>query len=119
MDRPEPLLPEGWRWRRTGESLVATRVGSVGGPRLEWRAGPPPAYDHPDVEDEDEFELGDHRVGYRRLGHRFRGREVLSEEWTWRDGAATRVLTGTVPREDYLSVCELFEEVARSVELDP
>lgn len=68
------------------------------------------------MEDEDRFELGGHEVGYRRIGHRVAGVELVSEEWTWLAGGATYVLTGTVVREDYLDLCDLFEDVAASVD---
>lgn len=119
MTTPAPAppfaLPAGWRVHPAGEALVATGTGPPA-VRLEWRCGSPPAYDAEVVEDEDSFELDGQVVGYRRVGHREGGVEVLSEEWTWSHGEERRVLTGTVAREDYLAVCELFEDVAATVE---
>jgi hypothetical protein len=120
MSTGEPLLPPGWRRRRHRDgALVATAPAAGAGgvpPRLAWRTGPPPAYDGLDVEDEDGFDLDGHEVGYRRFGHRVGGVEVVSEEWTWLVDGVPHVLTGTVRREDYLVVCDLFEEVAASVD---
>lgn len=108
-------VPPGWRVHRRGPALVATGPGPVPA-RLEWRCGSPPAYEAEVVEDEDSFDLAGREVGYRRVGHRAGGRELLSEEWTWSLGEERRVLTGTVAREAYLSVCDLFEDVAATVE---
>lgn len=108
-------VPPGWRVDQEGVALVATGPGPVAA-RLEWRCGPPPAYDAEVVEDEDAFDLDGQVVAYRRFGHRAGGVELLSEEWAWSLGEERRVLTGTVLREDYLSVCDLFEDVAATVE---
>lgn len=118
MSPAEPFaVPLGWRRSRRGEVLVATRPGQAPA-RLEWRSGSPPAYDALVVEDEDAFDLAGHSVDYRRFGHRAGGVELVSEEWTWRFDGERRTLTGTVPRDDYLSVCDLFEDVAATVEWD-
>ena len=110
-------VPPGWRSRRRGGGLVATRPGPGPVPaRLEWRTGPPPAYDAEVVEDEDTFDLGGLPVDYRRVGHRAAGVELVSEEWTWHCDGERRALIGTVAREDYLSVCDVFEDVAAAVE---
>jgi len=117
MNTAEPFtIPVGWRCSHRGEVVVATRPGPSPA-RLEWRSGSPPAYDALVVEDEDTFDLSGHPVDYRRFGHRAGGVELVSEEWTWWVDGARLVLTGTVPRDDYLSVCDLFEDVAATVEL--
>lgn len=121
MGTAEPLLPPGWRRRRRDGALVATAPGRPDGAppaRLVWRTGPAPAYAGLEVEDEDRFDLDGHEVGYRRFGHRVDGVEVVSEEWTWLVDGLAHVLTGTVRREDYLDVCDLFEEVAASVTVE-
>lgn len=116
MSGGEPFaVPVGWRRSRRGGVLVATRPGPSPA-RLEWRTGPPPAYDGLVVEDEDAFDLAGHPVDYRRVAHRRGGVELVSEEWTWRVDGEQLVLTGTVRRDDYLSVCDLFEDVAATVE---
>lgn len=112
---PPFAVPPGWRVDQRGVVLVATGPGPAA-VRLEWRCGPPPAYDAEEVEDEDCFDLAGQVVAYRRFGHREGGTEMLGEEWTWSLGEERRVLTGTVRREDYLSVCDLFEDVAATVE---
>ena len=116
MSTDEPFaVPVGWRRSRRGGVVVATRPGPAPA-RLEWRSGPAPAYDGLVVEDEDGFELAGHPVDYRRFGHRADGVELVSEEWTWHVDGERHALTGTVPRDDYLSVCDLFEDVAATVE---
>ena len=116
MSSAEPFaVPLGWRQSRRDGVVVATRPGPAPA-RLEWRSGSPPAYDGLVVEDEDAFDLAGHQVGYRRFGHRAEGVELVSEEWTWRVDGERRMLTGTVPRDDYLSVCDLFEDVAATVD---
>lgn len=120
MTTDDPLvLPPGWRRRRRGPALLATAPAGPNHrppPRVEWRTGPPRAYVDLDVEDEDRFDLNGHEVGYRRFGHRVDSVEVVSEEWTWLVDDVAYVLTGTVRREEYLAVCDLFEEVALSVD---
>lgn len=113
------VWPPGWARTTVAGGRVATsprRSPTAMAASLEWRAGPPPAHDDVEVEDEDAFEVGGHPVGYRRFGHRVAGREVVSEEWTWEVDGVAHVLTGTVPREDYLEVCEVFEAAAASVD---
>ena len=117
MSGGEPFaVPVGWRRSRRGGLVIATRPGPSPA-RLEWRTGSAPTYDELVVEDEDAFDLSGHPVDYRRFGHRAGGVELVSEEWTWRVDGERLVLTGTVPRDDYLSVCDLFEDVAATVEL--
>ena len=119
MAAAEPfLLPPGWRARHHDGVFVAVAPQPADGvpARLSWRTGPPPAYAGLDVEDEDRFDLGGHEVAYRRFGHRDHGVEVVSEEWTWRVGDVPHVLTGTVRREGYLDVCDVFEAAAASVD---
>ncbi|MEJ7795191.1 MAG: hypothetical protein WKF50_06540 [Nocardioides sp.] len=117
MSGGEPFAaPVGWRRSRRDGVVIATRPGPSPA-RLEWRTGSPPTYDELVVEDEDAFDLSGHPVDYRRFGHRAGGVELVSEEWTWRVDGERLVLTGTVSRGDYLSVCDLFEDVAATVEL--
>ena len=71
------------------------------------------------LEDEDSFELGGHRVAYRRFAHRLGTAELLSEQWAWLVDGLGVTLTGTVAREDYLAYCDLFEAVAATVEVMP
>lgn len=71
------------------------------------------------LEDEDEFDLGPHRVAYRRFAHRLGSAELLSDQWAWLVDGLGVTLTCTVAREDYLAYCDLFEAVADSVEVMP
>lgn len=117
MSGGEPfVVPVGWRRSRRGGVVIATRPGPSPA-RLDWRIGSTPAYDALVVEDEDAFDLSGHPVHYRRFGHRVDGVELVSEEWTWQVDGERMALTGTVSRGDYLSVCDLFEDVAATVEL--
>lgn len=116
MSSADPFaVPLGWRRSRRDGVVVATRPGPAPA-RLELRAGCAPSYDALVVEDEDSFELSGHAVDYRRFGHRESGVELVSEEWTWQVDGERLALTGTVPRADYLTVCELFEDVAATVD---
>jgi len=114
------VWPPGWRRLTIGGAVVATSPTLPGGrppARLEWRRGAPAAeLDGADIEDEDRYDLVGHEVGYRRLGHRAGDVELVSEEWRWQVDGELLVLTGTVPRADYLAVCDLFEEVAAGVD---
>lgn len=107
-------VPPGWRCARRGGLVVATRPGSPAA-RLEWRAGPAPAYDDLMVEDDDVYDLDGHLVAYRRFGHRAGTVELISEEWCWQVRGERRALTGTVARSDYLTCCDLFDDVAATV----
>ena len=117
MRSAEPFaVPVGWRRSQRPGVVVATRPGPSPA-RLELRSGAVGDYDALVVEDEDAYDLSGHPVAYRRFGHRADGVELVSEEWTWQVDGERLVLTGTVPRADYLSVCDLFEDVAATVEL--
>lgn len=120
MSSAEPFaVPVGWRRSHRPGVVVATRPGPSPA-RLELRNGAVIGtvgdHDALVVEDEDAYDLAGHPVAYRRFGHRADGVELVSEEWTWQVDGERLVLTGTVPRADYLSVCDLFEDVAATVE---
>lgn len=83
---------------------------------LDDLPAPPAGFD---VEDADEFELAGRTVGYERLGHRVGATDVVTDQWTWVVGDTAVVLTGTVARADYEDYCDLFEDVAATVELTP
>lgn len=72
-----------------------------------------------EIEDADEFDLSGRTVGYERLGHVIGTTDVVTDQWTWVVGDTAVVLTGTVARADYPDYCDLFEEVAGTVELTP
>ncbi|MEZ0581323.1 hypothetical protein [Nocardioides sp. MH1] len=71
------------------------------------------------LEDADEFDLGDHRVSYHRFAHRLGSTDVVSDQWSWLVGGVGATLTGSVAREDYLTYCDLFEDVAATVDVLP
>lgn len=70
-----------------------------------------------DVEDAEDLELSGRPVRYERLGHRTGSTDVVTERWTWLLDDRAVVLAGTVARADYPDYCELFEEVAATVEI--
>lgn len=70
-----------------------------------------------DVEDADEFELSGRTVGYERLGHVVGTTAVVTDQWTWIVGDTAVVLTGTVARADYADYCDVFEDVAATVDV--
>lgn len=70
-----------------------------------------------DIEDADEFEMAGRTVGYERLGHRVGTTDVVTDQWTWIVGDTAVVLTGTMARADYEDYCDVFEDVAATVDL--
>ncbi len=71
------------------------------------------------LEDADDYDLGDHRVAYSRFAHRLGAADVLCDQWAWLVAGLGVTLTCTVAREDYLTYCDLFEDVAATVEIVP
>ena len=71
------------------------------------------------LEDADEYDLGDRRVAYHRFAHRFGTADVLCDQWAWQVDGLGVTLTCTVSREDYLTYCDLFEDVAATVDVLP
>lgn len=71
------------------------------------------------LEDADEFDLGDHRVSYARFAHRLGAADLLCDQWAWVAEGIGVTLTCTVAREDYLTYCDLFEDVAATVDILP
>ena len=70
-----------------------------------------------ELEDEDLFDLGDHEVLYRRFSHRLVGTDLVCEQWAWVVAGAGVTLTASVARVDYPTYCDLFEDVAATVEV--
>jgi hypothetical protein len=70
-----------------------------------------------ELEDEDDVDLDGHQVAYRRFSHRSRVADLLCDQWAWLVDGFGLVLTGTVAREDYPDLCDVFELVAET--LDP
>ncbi len=71
------------------------------------------------LEDADEYDLGDHRVTYHRFAHRFGSADVLCDQWAWLVDGLGVTLTCSVAREDYLAYCDLFENIAATVDVVP
>lgn len=71
------------------------------------------------LEDADDFDLGDHRVAYVRFAHRFGAADVVCDQWAWLVDGLGVTLTCSVAREDYLTYCDLFEDVAATVDVLP
>lgn len=71
------------------------------------------------LEDADEYDLGDHRVAYCRFAHRIGPTDVLCDQWAWVVDGLGVILTCSVAREDYLAYCDLFEDVAATVDVLP
>ncbi|WP_435770272.1 hypothetical protein [Nocardioides sp. SYSU DS0651] len=72
-----------------------------------------------DLEDEDRFGLGDHEVLYRRFSHHLAGTDLVGEQWSWLVDGVGVTLTATVARSDYPAYCDVFEDVAATVEVVP
>ncbi|MCL2543403.1 MAG: hypothetical protein FWE71_13245 [Nocardioidaceae bacterium] len=72
-----------------------------------------------EVEDEDSYDLGMQRVHYHRFGHRLGVAELITEQWSWLVDGLGVTLTCTVARQDYAAYCDLFEDVAATVEVRP
>lgn len=72
-----------------------------------------------EVEDSDSFDLDEHPVTYLRFSHRVGDTDVLCDQWQWSVEGTVVTLTGSVARDDYADYCDLFEEVAATVELRP
>ena len=71
------------------------------------------------LEDADTFDLGDHRVAYRRFAHTSGAADVLSEQWAWLVDGVGVTLTCSVAREDYPAYCDVFERIAETVDVLP
>lgn len=132
-------LPPDWQTRSHPEAGVVLRSR----PRRRPRAGVPPEIvvrsrsveddlatwrceavravsaqlDGFELEDEDEYDLGAHRVRYHRFGHRLGTAELISEQWSWLVDGLGVTLTCTVARQEYAAYCDLFEDVAATVEI--
>lgn len=71
------------------------------------------------LEDADQYDLGDHRVAYHRFAHRFGAADVLCDQWAWLVDGLGVTLTCSVARDDYLTYCDLFEDIAATVDVVP
>ncbi|MCX6399066.1 MAG: hypothetical protein NTX33_03925 [Propionibacteriales bacterium] len=70
-----------------------------------------------DLEDADEFDLAEQPVAYRRFAHRFGAVDVLCDQWAWVVDGTGVTLTASVARAEYADYCDLFEDVAATVEI--
>lgn len=128
LARARPHDPQG-RPRGGVPPEIVVRTHPVDGELVTWRCEAVTALaaqlDGFELEDQDLYRLGPHRVHYHRFGHRLGTTELISDQWAWlvdrlRDGIREGMgvtLTCTVPREDYPAYCDLFEDVAASVDL--
>lgn len=69
-----------------------------------------------EAEDEDTYDQLGHPTHYLRFAHRWRTHDLIGETWAWQPGEAGVVLSATVARADYAEYCELFEDVAATVD---
>lgn len=72
-----------------------------------------------EIEDADQFDLGGEPVDYHRFSHRVGSVDVVCDQWSWVVDGVGVTLTGSVAREDYADYCDLFEDVAATVEIAP
>lgn len=72
-----------------------------------------------ELEDADLVDVGAAPAAYRRFSHRLGDVDVLCDQWAWLVEELGIVLTGTVARTDYADYCDLFEDVAATVEVRP
>ncbi|WP_157537121.1 hypothetical protein [Nocardioides sp. Root190] len=72
-----------------------------------------------EVEDSDAFDLEGRPVTYLRFSHRVGVSDVMCEQWRWVVDGAAVTLTASMARDDYADYCDVFEEVAASVEFRP
>lgn len=98
---------DGGRWRREALAALADLL------------------DDFDLEDDDAYDLGGEEVRYHRFAHRLGTADVLCDQWAWVGPAGLGgppwgvTLTCSTARADYPAYCDLFEEVAATVELAP
>ncbi|MEQ6902785.1 hypothetical protein [Nocardioides sp. YIM 152588] len=71
------------------------------------------------LEDDDTFDLAGRTVRYHRFAHRVGPDDLLSEQWSWWQDGVGVTLTGSVARTAYVLYCDLFEEIAATLEITP
>ncbi|TIC83584.1 hypothetical protein E8D34_15790 [Nocardioides sp. GY 10113] len=71
------------------------------------------------LEDDDEYDLCGRRVRYHRFAHRVGLADVLTEQWAWFDASVGVTLSCSLERGDYPLYCDLFEDIAATVEIAP
>lgn len=97
--RSQPVDEELATWRRDALAALETQL------------------DDFELEDEDAFDLGVAPAHYHRFAHRMGTADLLTEQWAWLVHGVGVTLTCTVERADYIAYCELFEDVAETVEV--
>ena len=97
--RSEPVADELHAWRRDALAALALQLHDF------------------DLEDEDDYRLASAPARYHRFGHTLGTADLITEQWSWLAGGVGVTLTCTVERAAYIDYCELFEDVAESVEL--
>jgi hypothetical protein len=97
--RSEPVADDLRTWRRDALTALALQL------------------DDFDLEDEDDYRLAAAPARYHRFGHTLGSADLITEQWSWLSAGVGVTLTCTVERSAYIDYCELFEEVAESVEV--
>ncbi|TNM48205.1 hypothetical protein FHP29_02650 [Nocardioides albidus] len=110
----------------TPELVIHTGPVEDGLPLARWRAEAMAALavqlDDLEVEDSELIDLGadgldGEPVAYHRFSHRLGGVDVVCDQWAWLSDGLGVTLTGTVARADYADYCDLFEDVAATLEM--
>lgn len=70
-----------------------------------------------DLEDDDTYELGGQDVSYHRFAYVDGVRDIVCEQWAWLVDGVGVTLTASVDRRDYATYCDLFEDVAATVDI--
>ncbi|TQK69252.1 hypothetical protein FBY23_1013 [Nocardioides sp. SLBN-35] len=70
-----------------------------------------------EIEDSDVVDLDGEPVAYTRFSHRIGGADVMCDQWAWLHDGVGVTLTGSVGRAEYADYCDLFEDVAATVEI--
>lgn len=100
---------------------IVLRTTTVADDLEPWRRQALAALEHQlpgfELEDDEEYDLGGRPACYHRFGHRLGTADLVSEQWSWLAGGLGVTLTCTVAREEYAAYCELFEDVAATVEI--
>ena len=97
--RTQPVVDDLATWRRAALRVLARQL------------------DDFDLEDEDDYDLGREHTRYHRFGHRLGTADLITEQWSWLVDGVGVTLTCTVERADYIDYCELFEDVAGTLEI--
>jgi hypothetical protein len=97
--RSQPVADDLRTWRRDALAALAAQLEEF------------------ELEDEDDDELTSRPARYHRFGHRLGSTHLITEQWSWLVDGLGVTLTCTVERAAYIDYCELFEDVAETIEL--